>query len=66
MMRSNGWNDFYESGRVSDYLRYIDNVRNSTGYNDEYSKKDDMSNSMESVRYAGKSDGNGAIGHTGW
>lgn len=65
-MKSNGWNDFYESGRISDYLRYVNNVRNSVGENEEYSKKDDTSDNMESVRYAGKSDGNGAGGHTSW
>ena len=65
-MQSNSWNDFYQSGRVSDYLKYIDSVKNSVWDDGEYLKKDNMSVGMETVRYADQGDRDGAFGHTSW
>lgn len=65
-MQSNNWDNFYQSGRVSDYLKYIDAVRNAADAQGVHSGKGDSSGSMESVQYAGKSDGDGAVRHTSW
>lgn len=65
-MQSSNWDNFYQSGRISDYLKYIDSTRNAADAKEEYSGKDDPSGSMESVQNAGKSDGDGSIGHAGW
>ena len=65
-MQSNNWDKFYQSGKVSDYLKYIDSIRNAADEGGENLRRDNAPGSMESVKYAGKSDGDGAIGHTGW
>ena len=65
-MQSNNWENFYQSGRVSDYLKYIDSARHAAEGDGSYSRKDNLSGSMESVQYAGESDRDGALGHTGW
>lgn len=65
-MQSDYWNDFYETGKVSDYLKYAGSARNTADGNREYAGKDETSFSMESVKYAGKSDGNGSFGKTSW
>lgn len=66
-MQSSYWEEFYRSGKVSDYLKYVDSARNAAeGEAGEYSKKDTLSDSMESVQYAGKSDGNGAVWNASW
>ncbi|MCM1245301.1 MAG: hypothetical protein NC293_06610 [Roseburia sp.] len=65
-MQSDYWNDFTKSGKISDYLKYVDSARNTADGAGEYSGKDGESYGMESVKYAGKSDWNGAVGHTGW
>lgn len=65
-MKSNNWEDFYRSGKVSDYLKYINSAKNASGNYGEYTNADNLSGSMESVQYAEKSDGDGAIRHTGW
>lgn len=65
-MQSDYWNDFYQTGKVSDYLKYVGSARNTADGNGEYSGEKTQSYSMESVQYAGKSDGNGSFGNTGW
>lgn len=66
IMQSSYWEDFYRSGKVSDYLKYVDSARNAAEGAGEFTNKDAMSGSMESVQYAGKSDGNRAVGNAGW
>ncbi len=65
-MQSDYWNDFYRSGKVSDYLKYVDSARNTADGTREDRTKDQWSQRMESVNHAGKSDGNGAFGRTNW
>lgn len=65
-MQSDYWNDFTRTGKVSDYLKYVNSAGNTADASGEYPAKNNQSNSMESVRYAGKSDGDGIVGHTGW
>lgn len=65
-MQSKYWDDFYQSGRVSDYLKYVNSAGNTADRKEECSNQGGSSCYMESVQYAGKSDGNGAFGHTGW
>ena len=65
-MQGDSWNDFAKSGRVSDYLKYVDSARNTTYENGEFSGRMKESNRMESMQHAGKSDGNGAFGRSGW
>ena len=36
-MQSNNWENFYQSGRVSDYLKYIDSARNAAEGDGGYS-----------------------------
>lgn len=65
-MQSDYWNDFYQTGRVSDYLKYVDSSKNTTDSNRGFGRSDNQSCGMESMRNAGKSDRDGAFGHTGW
>ena len=65
-MQSNYWDNFYQTGKVADNLKYVDSARNTAEETGDYTKKDTFSNSMESMKYAGKGDGNGAVGHAGW
>ena len=65
-MQSNYWDDFCKTGKVSDYLKYVDSARNTAENEEKFSNRDDSSHSMESVQDAGKSDGDGAFGHTSW
>ncbi len=65
-MQSDYWNDFYQTGRISDYLKYVDSSKNTADSNRGFAGSDNPSCSMESMRNAGKSDRDGAFGHTGW
>lgn len=65
-MKSDYWNNFYQSGKVTDYLRYVDSTCNSTELERNGSDRCSQSYAMETVQYAGKSDGNGALGHVSW
>lgn len=65
-MQSDYWNDFYKTGKVSDYLKYVNSAGNTADGNREYSGRDNQSYGMETVKYAGKSNGNGSGGYTGW
>ena len=65
-MQRNNWDDFYQSGSVSDYLKYRESVKNTSGSCGDYPNRDSFTDGVESVRYAEKSDGNGAFGNTGW
>ncbi len=65
-MQRNYWENFYHTGKVTDYLRYRDSAGDTADGSGEYPDKDKVSNRMESMQYGGKSDGNGAVGHPGW
>ena len=65
-MKGDSWNDFAKSGKVSDYLKYVDSARNTTDEYGECSGRMKEFNRMESMQHAGKSDGNGALGHSSW
>ncbi len=65
-MQSDYWNDFYQTGKVSDYLKYVNSAGNTADSSREYKRGEKQSDQMETVRYAGKSNGNGAFGHSGW
>lgn len=64
-MQRDYWNDFYQTGKVSDYLKYADSASNKAN-----GVKTDRAGSYESrqetLNHAGKSDGNGAFRHSGW
>lgn len=65
-MQRDYWNDFYQTGKVSDYLKYADSAKNT--WNGENTDKtgNSQSRQMESSDHAGKSDRNGAFGYSGW
>ncbi len=65
-MQSDYWDDFYRTGKISDYLKYVDSARNTADGVGGNKAKDRWSDQMESVNHAGKSDGNGAFGRTSW
>jgi hypothetical protein len=65
-MQRDYWNDFYQSGRVSDYLKYVDSSKNTASAGAELTETNNSSCLMESKGNAGKSDRNGAFGHAGW
>lgn len=65
-MQNDYWNDFYRTGSVSDYLKYVDSSKSTTSVNGEFLGRENQSYNMETNHYAGKSDRDGAVGNTGW
>lgn len=65
-MQSDYWNEFYQTGRVSDYLKYVDSARNTADTPGSGTGNRESSKRMESVNDAGKGDRYGAFGNTGW
>ena len=64
-MQGDSWNDFAKSGRAIG-ISLLASARNTTDENGEFSGRMKESNRMESMQHAGKSDGNGAFGRSGW
>ena len=52
IMNNKFWNEFYQSGKISDYLARAQSAFGGSRYSDE----------MEKMQDAGKSDRNGAFG----
>lgn len=65
-MQGDYWNDFTKSGKVSDYLKYVDSAKNTSDGRRDYMGGSKEFDRMESRQDAGKSDRNGAFGHSGW
>lgn len=65
-MQSDYWNDFCQTGRVSDYLKYVDSSKDTRESNRGVDGRENQSGGMESMHNAGKSNRDGAFGHTGW
>nr|MBP3598995.1 hypothetical protein [Eubacterium sp.] len=66
MMQSDCWNDFYRTGKVSDYLKYVNSARDTAERTEANKSQDRWSDGMESMNHAGKSDGDGAFGRSCW
>ncbi len=65
-MQGDYWNDFYRTGKVSDYLKYANSVRETTENKSNDCYLNQSSSQREWSKHAGKSDGNGAFGNTNW
>lgn len=58
------WNDFYHSGKVSDYLKYTNSMNSQKER--EWGNSKSNPGCRESENNAGKDNGNGIGRSTGW
>ncbi|MGN1205845.1 MAG: hypothetical protein ACI4SQ_02525 [Eubacterium sp.] len=62
-MNNEFWNEFYRSGKISDYLNYVNSSEHTAHSQSAYGNSR-YSDEMEKMQDAGKSDRNGAFGYS--
>ena len=60
-MNNKFWNEFYQSGKISDYLNYVNSSEHTASSQSTFGGSL-YSDEMEKMQDAGKSDRNGAFG----
>ena len=63
IMHNKFWNQFYETGKISDYLKYVNAAENSSA-SDKIYPEGGFSGEMEKMQHAGKSDRDGSFGYS--
>lgn len=61
IMNNKFWNEFYQSGKISDYLNYVNSSEHTARSQSAFGGSR-YSDEMEKMQDAGKSDRNGAFG----